>query len=260
MATTGAAAPDVINAVIMGRKTYDSLPERFRPLPRRCNVVITRDESGDVQRRVVAEWRAARRREKEREAEKMKKVEGEVSLTVPGGISEGVRRSVAREAAEEEQPDVLVAGSVEEAVSELRGRYLPANSEEEGKKLGAIYVIGGGQIYESTLKLGEGAMPGYKIRLVVTDVRRRQVPGAGSTGSGDAAISAEYDPSKEANGFECDTFFPLDQDDIERSSDWRKADPSEVTQWVGEEVTGEWKWEGDIAIRMCGYEKVPSAA
>ncbi len=28
--------------VIMGRKTFDSLPERFRPLPGRRNVVITR--------------------------------------------------------------------------------------------------------------------------------------------------------------------------------------------------------------------------
>ena len=29
--------------VIMGRKTWDSLPERFRPLPGRRNVVVTRD-------------------------------------------------------------------------------------------------------------------------------------------------------------------------------------------------------------------------
>lgn len=29
--------------VIMGRKTWDSLPERFRPLPGRENVVVTRD-------------------------------------------------------------------------------------------------------------------------------------------------------------------------------------------------------------------------
>ena len=35
-------------AVVMGRKTWDSLPARFRPLPGRRNVVITRD----------AAWRA----------------------------------------------------------------------------------------------------------------------------------------------------------------------------------------------------------
>jgi dihydrofolate reductase len=31
--------------VVMGRKTWDSLPERFRPLPGRRNVVLTRDTS-----------------------------------------------------------------------------------------------------------------------------------------------------------------------------------------------------------------------
>ncbi|WP_027016617.1 dihydrofolate reductase [Comamonas composti] len=29
-------------AVVMGRKTWDSLPERFRPLPGRTNIVVTR--------------------------------------------------------------------------------------------------------------------------------------------------------------------------------------------------------------------------
>ena len=35
--------------VIMGRKTWDSLPERFRPLPGRTNIVVTRQ----------ADWHAA---------------------------------------------------------------------------------------------------------------------------------------------------------------------------------------------------------
>jgi dihydrofolate reductase len=34
--------------VVMGRKTWDSLPVRFRPLPQRRNIVVTRD----------AQWRA----------------------------------------------------------------------------------------------------------------------------------------------------------------------------------------------------------
>lgn len=33
------------NAVIMGRKTWESLPPKFRPLPGRLNIVVTRDRS-----------------------------------------------------------------------------------------------------------------------------------------------------------------------------------------------------------------------
>lgn len=31
-------------AVVMGRKTYDSIPPRFRPLKKRVNVILTRDK------------------------------------------------------------------------------------------------------------------------------------------------------------------------------------------------------------------------
>ncbi|GAA4392423.1 dihydrofolate reductase [Tsukamurella soli] len=31
--------------VVMGRRTWDSLPDRFRPLPGRTNIVVTRDRS-----------------------------------------------------------------------------------------------------------------------------------------------------------------------------------------------------------------------
>lgn len=37
--TTGAGR----NAVVMGRATWDSLPDRFRPLPDRLNLVLSRD-------------------------------------------------------------------------------------------------------------------------------------------------------------------------------------------------------------------------
>ena len=35
---------DKQNAVIMGRKTWESLPEQFRPLPGRVNIVITKND------------------------------------------------------------------------------------------------------------------------------------------------------------------------------------------------------------------------
>ncbi len=41
-------------AVIMGRKTWESLPANFRPLPNRDNIVITRDTSYEAPRAKVA--------------------------------------------------------------------------------------------------------------------------------------------------------------------------------------------------------------
>ena len=36
------------HTVIMGRKNYDSLPEKFRPLPNRVNIVVTRQKYFDA--------------------------------------------------------------------------------------------------------------------------------------------------------------------------------------------------------------------
>jgi dihydrofolate reductase len=41
-------------AVVMGRKTWDSLPERFRPLPGRTNIVITRQKDWQAHGALVA--------------------------------------------------------------------------------------------------------------------------------------------------------------------------------------------------------------
>jgi dihydrofolate reductase / thymidylate synthase len=40
--TIGSNFPQQVNAVIMGRKTWESIPAKFRPLPDRQNVVLTR--------------------------------------------------------------------------------------------------------------------------------------------------------------------------------------------------------------------------
>ena len=42
--TTKTTAADKRNVVIMGRKTWESLPERFKPLPDRINLVLSRNE------------------------------------------------------------------------------------------------------------------------------------------------------------------------------------------------------------------------
>ncbi|MES2668427.1 MAG: dihydrofolate reductase [Patescibacteria group bacterium] len=41
--------------VIMGRKTWESIPEKFRPLPDRTNIVITRDSAYDAPGAILAQ-------------------------------------------------------------------------------------------------------------------------------------------------------------------------------------------------------------
>lgn len=41
------------STVLMGRRTWDSLPPRFRPLPGRTNIVVTRDRSWQADGAVV---------------------------------------------------------------------------------------------------------------------------------------------------------------------------------------------------------------
>lgn len=44
--TTTVRDPSKCNAVIMGRKTWDSLPVRYQPLPKRLNIILTRHPEG----------------------------------------------------------------------------------------------------------------------------------------------------------------------------------------------------------------------
>ena len=41
--TKATTNPEKRNAVVMGRKTWESLPEKYRPLPGRKNIVLTRN-------------------------------------------------------------------------------------------------------------------------------------------------------------------------------------------------------------------------
>ncbi|KAI1917296.1 hypothetical protein LOZ12_002927 [Ophidiomyces ophidiicola] len=221
-----------INAVIMGRKTYDSLPERFRPLPKRFNVLISRDESGIVSERAAAEWKAARERERARDRENQKinePINDTGSISTEGNeLAEVIR---GREA------DILVSNSIESALTSLRNNF---ESHDGVRNLGNIFVIGGGEIYSSSLRLDSSGF-GDKMRIVMTDIRRP------------TSEAEKQDPSTANNGFECDTFFPIN--DLKDHRQWRQASTAEVSEWVGEQIPESWVWERDLAIRFLGFER-----
>ena len=212
----------------MGRKTYDSVPKHLRPLAKRISVVITRDTSGAVKAGVVEELEARKAKMAAKAAETAAAGEKKAANDVPPSIN-------SQDASPgEPTTDAIVTPSLDAALAELDSLYGASG------RLGKIYVIGGAEIYGAALQKGaaDGALQlqGRPVRVVMTNVVRRSDEGRAS--------------------FECDTFFPLDG--LTPENGWRVASAEEVSEWVGEEVTGEWRQEGEVEIQMVGFERLQS--
>ncbi|KAJ5770562.1 uncharacterized protein N7511_002613 [Penicillium nucicola] len=201
------------NAIIMGRKTYDSVPASLRPLAKRISVVVTRDTTGSVRDGVLGELVGRRERIAKKAAE-----------------AAAVREEGAQEKKVEPVTDAIVVPSLERALERLDVEY-----GEKGV-LGKVFVIGGAEIYNAAIQLQDkGGLRGRPLRVVMTNVVRKGVDGG-------------------IGSFDCDTFFPVDR--LDEESGWRTASSAEVSEWVGEEVDGGWKSEGDVEVQMVGFEKV----
>lgn len=151
----------------MGRKTWESIPPRFRPLKGRLNVVISRSFI-------------------------------DTPATPSDPDSEPVKTS-----------------SLEQAVAYLQGRV------NEGG-VGRVFVIGGGQIYEESLR-----MKGCR-RVLLTRVEGE---------------------------FECDTHFGLRLEEGEGNG-WVRRSKEELDGWTGEEVPGGMQEENGTRYEFQMWEKV----
>ncbi|KAJ5787996.1 Dihydrofolate reductase [Penicillium paradoxum] len=221
--TSRPPTPGTTNAIIMGRKTYDSVPASLRPLAKRINVVISRDTTGSVSEGVIAEL--GKRREKI--AAKAAEARAQEATSAEKEALEPRQEAVPSPA--EPMTDAIVTPSLAAALEQLDSVYAADG------RLGKIYVIGGAEIYNATLKMSAAELRGRPVRVVMTNVVRK--------GTADSSAS-----------FDCDTFFPLDG--LDKGNGWRAASSEEVSEWVGEEVDGEWKVDGDVEVQMVGYEKL----
>lgn len=186
-------------------------------MARRINVVITRDGSGgEVEGEVMSELKMQREK---REAARREK----------GGTGG------------EDTTDAVVAGSLEDAITELV-------SPERKREVGKMFVIGGAEIYASALQLDPMGL-GKGMRVIMTKILRRRRDG----GSIDPEVQNFTEGLVPVRGYECDTFFPVE--DFSEAAGWREASAAEVSGWVGEEVRSDWIQEGEVATKIVGYER-----
>ncbi|PLB47158.1 dihydrofolate reductase [Aspergillus steynii IBT 23096] len=212
--------PGSTNAMIMGRKTYDSVPASLRPLGKRLSVILSRGGEGGkggLGERVRRDLERKLEKEKERERELAQEKEKAQTQTQEQGQGQGQGTQKGEEKRGGKQTSAIIATSLPSALDELDHTYSKPDSHP---LVGHVFVIGGAEIYRSALDL-PSTQP---LRIVMTHVEK---------------LSGEK--------FECDTFFPVDEE-LEDPGLWRTASAEEVTGWVGEVVTGEWIEEGDVKL------------
>ena len=220
--TPGNGLPDkrVRNAVIMGRKTWESIPPKFRPLKDRINVVITRSKSS------VPHLLGGSQRQKSH---------GEVE-TSPGI----------------DEHSVLLCPSLQEALQNLQSLH------DEGR-LGKMFIIGGAEIYRSAIfdLPREVDKEGLLLRIIQTQIRRKDGQpfdcdthfplslGKAGTRSPSPASSNDWDR--------------VDAQELEGwvGEDLPQAQGSGTRRLVKEEVDdfGDWLEEGDMQIRVLGWRE-----
>lgn len=223
----------------MGRKTYDSVPVHLRPLAKRINVVITRDKSGAVAEGVVRELEVRRG-----------KIAAKAAAAAASGaagtwVSTGQEDTETKPAQKPEEPitDAIVTRSLDDALAELQKHYGASG------RLGKIYIIGGAEIYAAALarpspsSAASTELSRRPIRVVMTNVARKRT-----------ADEEEKEKEPSSSSFDCDTFFPVDELSVQNG--WRSVSKDEVSEWVGEDVSGEWKEDGEVEIQMVGFERV----
>lgn len=123
--------------VVMGRRTWESLPERFRPLPARRNIVVTRDPVYDAPGASVV-------------------FSLEDALAMLGDPLSGAPADLPAADLPDEPPPERAGASPAEAPLANAADGRPLAGSSSGDPRGArAWIIGGGQLYRAAMPLAD---------------------------------------------------------------------------------------------------------
>ena len=181
--TSDPPAPGLTNAVIMGRKTWESIPTKFRPLDGRTNIVLTRQPRDAV---ISPEEATAK--------------------------------------------DVITASTLEEATAKLKAM----------DKVGDIFVIGGGQVYEESVKSG------MVDRVIYTEVDN--VPESTEFDAFFPELSAE-------DGWECCAYSAPATDPAKGDAEEKKEDEDEVMAATAADAEAHTDAKSGLTYKFLDYHR-----
>ncbi|MCJ1464270.1 dihydrofolate reductase [Pseudocyphellaria aurata] len=206
-----------INALIMGRKTWASIPASRRPLRDRVNVIITRQKAA-----IAAELESAG-------LGKAVGADGKQHVIVAGSMEEGLRLLVQEYPPGPPPPHQKTSGG--------EGDGGGGNQEEPGEfagkpkspSLGRVFVIGGAQIYASALELDNCE------RLLWTRLQREW--------KCDVWFPSGVFVDDDVRA--ADTNEPMEGAGETKREGWGRRPDEELNDWCGESIAGEKEEPGE---------------
>lgn len=239
-------APGALNALIMGRKTWESIPSKFRPLAGRLNVVITRGKVKELGSRILEElqstsdsWEAqdlllSTAATPSRAAENKETLEATGSTTVLLTPSSTPASSA-----------ILISSSLPRTLSLLSSSDPIPNTTVTPQK---VFCIGGANLYSQILALSHVShTEDADEDLSPTTTREPQHNPETSSDHGMDPESIAFDiriiqtqvHKLNGEGFECDTFFPEEIAFSTASSPWRAVSQRTLERWAdGVDIPG----------------------
>lgn len=235
------ATKRTINSVIMGRKTYESIPPKFRPLSNRHNHIITRSDLMSLSERyrdelVARDTKTSTKQNTKSSTNASEPMETHTqpsyniikTNTFPPDSESIVTISPSQ--TDSSTPPITMTHSLSAALaSSSLPSSSPSPSPNKPPEPDLLICIGGAEIYN--LFLADSTLR-PRLRILQTEIRKL----------------------KEGEEFECDTFWPGDL----KGDEWGEVSTEEVVKWTGVEVpqeSEEWRViEGEgVKIRVRGW-------